>query len=145
MNKFENYSEPSPENSANEQKIHEIASTNFSQWNSALQTGDAKKVASLYSPESTFLPTVSDKFIRGQEEAEGYFEHFLEKNPTGEIIDETVRVISPDSYLHSGMYNFEVGQEDKRETLEARFSFIWKKDEAGQWQIIHHHSSVKPK
>jgi len=42
------------------------------------------------------------------------------------------------------MYNFEVDSADGRQIVEARFTFIWKKNEPGEWKIIHHHSSVKP-
>jgi uncharacterized protein (TIGR02246 family) len=33
----------------------------FDRWNSALQTGDPEKVASLYAPDGVLLPTVSNK------------------------------------------------------------------------------------
>lgn len=127
------------------EQFQKIARENFSVWNQALQTGNAQVVGALYSPESTFLPTVSGEFKKGPGEASEYFEHFLKKDPVGEIIDESVQKLGPDSYLHSGMYNFELGPEEKRDKMEARFSFVWKKDEDGQWKIIHHHSSVKPK
>jgi len=43
------------------------------------------------------------------------------------------------------MYNFEVGPVDDRKVVEARFSFVWKKDDQGEWKIVHHHSSARPK
>jgi len=46
---------------------------------------------------------------------------------------------------HCGMYNFEVGSEDSRTIVEARFTYIWQKDERGDWKILHHHSSLLPK
>jgi hypothetical protein len=36
-----------------------LAKENFALWNNALQTKDAKKVASLYNSDISFLPTVS--------------------------------------------------------------------------------------
>ena len=62
-----------------------------------------------------------------------------------EIIQEEVQTLGTDCYLHSGMYNFEVGPYDDRQVVEARFSFVWKKDDQGEWKIVHHHSSAKPK
>jgi uncharacterized protein (TIGR02246 family) len=117
-----------------------LAQENFKRWVDALLTKDPKIVAGLYADDSTFLPTVSDEFKKGRAEAEQYFQHFLEKNPKGTIIDEEVQAISSNCYLHSGMYNFELTQGK----VEARFTFVWQKNEQGEWQIIHHHSSVKP-
>ena len=127
------------------QNFLEIARENFYRWNESLQTGDAKKVALLYSEDNTFHPTMSGDFKSGQKEAEGYFEHFLLKNPSGAIVEEKVQVIDESSYLHSGLYDFEVGPKDNREIVEARFTYVWQKNKDGQWKIIHHHSSVKPK
>ena len=65
----------------NTQTIQEIASRNFSKWNSALQTGNPKEVAALYFKDATFLPTTSREFKKGQKGAEEYFTHFLKKIP----------------------------------------------------------------
>ena len=128
----------------NTQTIQEIASRNFSKWNSALQTGNPKEVAALYFTDATFLPTTSREFKKGQKGAEEYFTHFLKKNPTGKITKEEIQTFRADCYLHSGMYNFEVGPGDDRQVVKARFSFVWKKDDQGEWKIVHHHSSAKP-
>lgn len=127
------------------QNFLEIAKNNFKIWNDSLQTGDAKKVAELYVDDATFLPTMSGDLKHGQEEAEGYFEHFLKKNPSGAIVEEKVQILDENSYLHSGLYDFEVGPKGKREIMEARFTYVWQKDKSGRWKIIHHHSSTKPK
>jgi uncharacterized protein (TIGR02246 family) len=117
---------------------------NFEQWNNALLSGEPQVVAGLYASDATFLPTVSPDFKKGPGEVAEYFTHFLEKNPSGKIMDEVVQILYTDSYLHSGLYNFEIGSTDNRQTIEARFSFVWKKNETGQWEIIHHHSSTRP-
>ena len=123
-----------------------IAKQNFKTWSEALTTKDPKAVAGLYTPDATFLPTVSGEFKKGQEGAEEYFHHFLEKDPKGEVVEEEVQSLGENCYLHSGMYNFEVNSpEGGRQTVEARFSFVWQKNESGDWKILHHHSSVKPK
>lgn len=127
-----------------EMNFEQIARENFETWNKALLSKDPEMVASLYSDDNTFLPTLSPDFKSGKEGAKEYFEHFLEKNPEGEIVQDKVQVLSDNTYLHSGMYNFTVGK-DQREVVEARFSYVWRKNDDGQWQIIHHHSSVRPK
>jgi uncharacterized protein (TIGR02246 family) len=124
----------------------EITEKNFAAWNQALLSGDAKKVAEFYAEDATFLPTVSGEFKRGQNGAEEYFKHFLEKHPVGKIIEAETQTLSLESFLYSGMYNFEVDDGlGGRETVEARFSFVWRQNKKGEWKILHHHSSVKPK
>ncbi len=135
------------QNSAEESEVNsmeKLARENFALWNEALLSKDSTRVADLYTRENTFLPTLSPEFKRGFEGAESYFHHFLEKNPNGEIVDSAVQAISDSAYLHSGMYNFEVGPENNRSTVEARFTFLWQKNSEGKWKIAHHHSSVRP-
>lgn len=130
-----------------------IACENFKKWNDALQTKDPKKVAELYAEDATFLPTLSGEFKRGRIGAEEYFEHFLKKNPVGEIVHGAVQIIKinnvvcADYYAHSGMYNFEIDSDEDRgrHIVGARFSFNWQKNDQGKWEISHHHSSLKPK
>lgn len=124
--------------------LEKIAQENFAKWNEALQTKDPKKVAELYTEDCTFLPTLSPDFKKGIAGAESYFVHFLAKDPVGEIKDGEVQSIGEDCYIHSGMYDFEVGPEGERSTANARFTYIWRKEEDGEWKIIHHHSSLKP-
>ncbi len=127
-----------------EMEINEIAQENFKVWAESLKTKDPKKVAELYSDDATFLPTVSGEFKHGQEEAEGYFQHFLEKNPEGKIVAETIQPLGENVYLQSGLYNFQVDKNGSRGVVEARFSFVWKKESDEKWKITHHHSSVRP-
>lgn len=128
-----------------ESEFNQLAKQNFLRWNEALHTHDPAIVAKLYFENATFLPTLNPEFKQGQVGAQEYFHHFLEKNPDGRIVKEVVQVLGENCYLHSGMYNFEVGPEDNRQVAEARFSYVWEKDDKGEWKIIHHHSSLKPK
>ncbi len=121
-----------------------LALENFSDWNQALTEKDSNLMANFYSEKATFLPTVSGEFKKGQTGAKEYFDHFLEKNPFGKIIESEVQMLGENSYLHSGMYDFELGPQEERQTVSARFSFVWEKNNAGEWKIIHHHSSIKP-
>jgi uncharacterized protein (TIGR02246 family) len=131
-------------------ELKELAAKNFEAWNQALLSRNAHEVASLYAKDASFLPTLNPEFKKGQAGAEVYFEHFLEKNPEGRVVEEVVQKTSVDKdgnvsgFLHSGMYNFETGEPDNRQTAEARFTFLWQKDESGEWKIQHHHSSLKP-
>jgi uncharacterized protein (TIGR02246 family) len=131
--------------SLEEKNKEQIARENFAFWNNALLSGNPKKVAELYAEDATFLPTMSGEFKKGQNGAEEYFKHFLEKHPTGEVVLDEVQILGQKSYLHSGLYNFEVDNgKGGREIAKARFSFVWVQNEKGEWKILHHHSSVKP-
>ncbi|WP_416771068.1 hypothetical protein ACMGT0_00560 [Pseudomonas sp. RHF3.3-3] len=57
----------------------------FDEWNAALQTGDAKKVAQKYLYDAVLLPTVSNKPRLTDAERIDYFEHFLANKPSGRI------------------------------------------------------------
>ena len=118
---------------------------NFQKWNGALQTKDAKAVASMYSESDlSFLPTVSHKHISKLGCTEEYFENFVMKDPFGTITDDSVQVYeSGNAYLHSGLYTFDLGEGGARAPTEARFSYMWRK-ENDDWKITHHHSSVRP-
>ena len=120
------------------------AKINMDNWLQTLGTKDPEQVAVLYIEDATFLPTVSGDFKRGQDGAKDYFVHFLAKNPKGEVIDDVVTSINESSYLHSGMYNFELDSENGRVVVNARFTYLWLKDESGAWKISHHHSSMRP-
>lgn len=126
------------------QDIKKIATQNFQSWNNALLSKDPKKVTQLYTESCTFLPTLSPEFKKGLVGTEEYFQHFMLKNPAGKIISEEVQEIAENAYLHSGMYDFTVGPEDKREIVRARFTYLWQLDQDNNWKIAHHHSSVKP-
>ncbi len=69
------------------------------------------------------------------------FEGVTPPQESTEIIQEEVQTLGTDCYLHSEMYNFEVSPDDDRQVVEARFSFVWKKNDQGEWKIVHHHSS----
>ena len=135
----------------------ETVRENFRRWNDALLSRDPSRVAMLYSSDSSFHPTVDHRFRRGIEEAEDYFKnHFIPKNPSGEVLEEEFLVLADDAYYHAGLYDFEVDLVENnnvvldasgktvRVPVNARFTFVWKKDENGDWKIVHHHSSRKP-
>jgi len=125
-----------------------MARANFKRWNDALQTKNAQTVANMYvSDKLSFLPTVSPDHIKAggvASNTEDYFVEFVKKNPFGTITDDSVDMYdNGDAYLHSGLYTFELGDDDARTPVQARFSYVWKKVE-GEWKISHHHSSVRP-
>lgn len=111
----------------------------FDEWNSALQTGDPKKVVSLYEAESILLPTVSNKVRHDPQEKEDYFENFLAKDPQGTIDEANIRIFG-DIAINSGVYTFSFKDGAR---VQARYTFVYRKGGEG-WKIIEHHSSAMP-
>lgn len=120
------------------------ASENFARWDAALQTGDPKFVASLYAENLTLLPTMAKTVMTDYAGAEQYFAFFGSFRPTVKIMEEHTIPIFSDSYLHCGVYQFMLDRDGERKPLDARFTMMWKKNEAGEWKILHHHSSAIP-
>jgi uncharacterized protein (TIGR02246 family) len=122
-----------------------LAQENFKKWNDALLAKDFRMVADLYSKDDlSFLPTVSPEFIKDPVSTQEYFQAFLKKLPDGTITADDVKPAGPDAYLHTGMYTFMTGHKGDRQPVEARFSYMWKKQTDGSWKIVHHHSSAVP-
>lgn len=111
----------------------------FDQWNNALRTCNPKEVVSLYAKDAILLPTVSNEVRHNHEEIEDYFVHFLAKVPSGKINEFNIRIFS-DLAINSGVYTFSF---DDRSTVQARFTFVYKRVGEG-WLIAEHHSSQMP-
>jgi uncharacterized protein (TIGR02246 family) len=82
-------------------------------WNSALQTGDPEKVASLYAPDGILLPTVSNKVRTDHAGKVDYFTSFLQLKPFGVIDQSIVRFLTPEKDVgsNSGIYTFSLVKE----------------------------------
>lgn len=128
-----------------EKNSEQVAQELFEKWNNLLQTKDKEQVAAIYSDDATFLPTLNGELKRGASGAIEYFEHFLTKNPFGTIIESaTQESADKNTIIYSGLYNFEIGPEDKRDIVQARFTYVFQKNNDSEWSIIHHHSSLRP-
>lgn len=112
----------------------------FDRWNAAVQSGDAGKVADLYTADAILLPTVSNTARTDRAGRLDYFEHFLARQPAGRI-DSRTTSSSCNKVVDSGLYTFTFG--DTGEEVKARFTYTYRFSE-GQWLISSHHSSVFP-
>lgn len=111
----------------------------FDRWNDSLKTGDAKTVSSNYLSDAVLLPTVSNQVRLTDAERVDYFEHFLEKKPSGKIDSRTIR-LGCNKAIDTGVYTFTFGD---KSTVTARYTFTYAWD--GQdWKISSHHSSAMP-
>jgi uncharacterized protein (TIGR02246 family) len=117
----------------------EIASL-FDRWNQSLQTGDPHQVVANYAERSILLPTVSNKPRLTPAEKLEYFQHFLEKQPSGKI---DMRFIDIDckSAIDAGLYTFTFAKTG--EVVHARYTYTYRWD-GSKWLITSHHSSAMP-
>ena len=118
----------------------------FVRWNEALQDPSAAKVVALYANDATLLPTVENGPYTKANGLKEYFVHFVERKPVA-TIDESRRFIKIGCNIayDIGLYSFEVNGANTpdRETIKARYTFIYKWD-GKRWLIAHHHSSAEP-
>jgi len=120
----------------------QLAEDLFKQWNDALQTGSAKKVAALYAEDAVLLPTVSNLPRTTPAEIEDYFNHFLEKKPFGTVKQRNIKK-GCNKVTDAGVYDFAVVSNGKKEIVPARYTFVYEYRN-NQWKIVHHHSSMMP-
>jgi uncharacterized protein (TIGR02246 family) len=120
----------------NEQEIAAL----FDRWNQSLQTGDPHQVVANYAEKSILLPTVSNKPRLTAAEKDDYFQHFLEKHPSGKI-DMRFIELGCNSAVDAGLYTFTFAQTG--EVVHARYTYTYRWDGA-KWLITSHHSSGMP-
>lgn len=127
----------------NESMDSALASTNFARWEAALLTREPKSVAALYADNATLLPTMAQRVITDREGIKGYFTFFETFLPSVSMVEEHVINIAEQSYLHCGVYRFQLTVEGVKQNVDARFSMVWQKI-GSEWKIFHHHSSRFP-
>ena len=115
-----------------------ITSELLQKWTDAVKGGDAKQVTSLYHNDGILLGTFSGKERVGHELILEYFENLLKSPVEVQIVSEHPHVYESTA-VNSGHYNFVTDGK----TVNARFSFVYHKDN-GELKIVSHHSSVIP-
>ena len=115
-----------------------ITSELLQRWISVVESGDPKQVTNLYLDNGILLGTFSNKERVGHELILEYFEKLLKSPVEVNVVSEHPHVFESVA-VNSGLYNFVTNAK----TINARFSFVYNKNDVG-WKIILHHSSVLP-
>tara|TARA_B100001146_G_scaffold87837_1_gene77888 strand:- start:12 stop:389 length:378 start_codon:yes stop_codon:yes gene_type:complete len=115
-----------------------IVSELLQKWVGAIKSGDPKQVTNLYHDDGILLGTFSNKERVGHELILEYFENLLKSPVDVEIVSEHPHDFES-AAVNSGLYNFVTNGK----TINARFSFVYNKDN-DEWKIVSHHSSVMP-
>ena len=115
-----------------------IASELLEKWTNAVKSGDPKQVTDLYLDDAVLLGPFSNEERVGHELILEYFENLLKSPVEVEIVSEHPNVFKS-VVVNSGLYNFVTNGK----TINARFSFVYNKDN-DEWKIVSHHSSIMP-
>lgn len=95
------------------------------------------------------LPTLSNEPRTNRNSIEKYFEIFMKNKPIGRVINGHIRIGHDGSWAHdSGIYEFSMtNNEDSNSkvvVVQARYSFLYMRNDLGEWKIAHQHSSLMP-
>jgi uncharacterized protein (TIGR02246 family) len=93
----------------------------------------------LYASDAILLPTVSNQVRHNHQEIESYFVDFIAKGPSGKIDQSNIRLFDHLA-INSGVYTFSF---DDQTEVQARYTFVYRRQDDG-WVIIEHHSSKMP-
>ncbi len=121
--------------------FEQTAEENMNLWLKFLKKKDIESMVEMYTEPCLFLPTFSDEIITDRKGVKDYFEHFMAKDPEGELVSEDGGKKLTDSiYVSGAKYNFNIPDG----VVNARYDMTWVK-ENGKWMISVHHSSLLPK
>jgi uncharacterized protein (TIGR02246 family) len=112
-------------------------------WLNTLADGNPVAMADLYLENGVLIGTLAEDIKQGREQIQGYFERFLKSSPVGSV-DSFILQNYGDICISDGNYTFEMdGASGSRESVTARYTYVWKKENK-KWMIATHHSSVNP-
>ncbi len=114
-------------------------------WIEAIAHGSPEEVAALYAPDAVFWGTVSPFLRTTPEGVKDYFEHFLRLKKLNAFYYKPMVRVYGDLAINTGYYTFFYEDEEGHmRSLPARYTFVYRRDEAGEWKIVEHHSSAMP-
>jgi uncharacterized protein (TIGR02246 family) len=116
----------------------------FQGWADAVASGDSEAVADLYAEDALLLPTLSAEARRDHAAIAAYFQAFLARHPSAEVVDRQV-IPGCTEVVDAGSYRFRFHDDHGRDSGEvlARYTLIYRHDGRG-WRLVHHHSSLAP-
>ena len=80
----------------------------FPIWNTALASGDPKKVAALYTSDAVLLGAGANSPRTSRSLVEDYFKNFLKLKPFGRLDKAYIRVLSDTIAINSALCTFKV-------------------------------------
>ena len=123
----------------NEETKNSVSKT-IAIWKNGWAIGSPKLIASVYTEECIFYPTIGSDLIKSSREVEKYFEKALSSVQKVTVSVEMLHwVQSTDTFVTAGgMLYFDLPE---RKKIPARVVWGFMK-ESGKWLIQSHHSSI---
>ncbi len=116
----------------------------FSNWRTALASGNAHNVVQLYDKNAILLATLAPAPLTTQAQRLEYFGKLTAKPKMAATVDEEhIKLLDATTAVVSGLYTFSFEQDGAVVKIPARYSFVYEK-EHGKWLIVEHHSSKVP-
>lgn len=115
-------------------------------WIETMKKGNPDDVAALYAADAGFWGTMADDLSTNPVDAKAYFVSFLGGKNNLDINVDTRYIQAEGAVcLISGKYTFSFDDDSgQKQSVAARYTFTFKKQEDGQILIINHHSSQTP-
>ena len=63
----------------------------------------------------------------------------------GDDTEEDVMVLSPELIAYNGYYSFKLTKNGETNLVHAKFTYLYRKNSAGEWKIMIHNSGMTPK
>jgi len=123
---------------------NEEAASAIDQWVAALNSNDVERIVATYVPDATVHGTVSPNLATGADALRAYFTPATKTKVQVKMGDSSAIALSDDAAVVAGFYEFSGTAPSGPYLIPARYSFVVAKRD-GQWRIVHHHSSQRPK
>lgn len=138
-----------PKSFQNKEELQDLKEVKnaLKKWISAMKTYDPDAVTALYADDASFWGTVALSIATDKKGIKAYFVDFLRKDDLEiEVTDEYVEFHDDGKEaVYAGAYKFSFSDENgPNQVVPARFTFIFAKQDDGEWLIKHHHSSAMP-
>jgi uncharacterized protein (TIGR02246 family) len=115
------------------------------QWAAALNAGDLERILGTYTTDATLMGTSSPSLAKEPNDLRTYFGPPLKAKIQVKLGEGAATTISDNAVTWTGFYDFSGNRPDGQPfALQGRYTFVVVKRE-GNWKIVHHHSSVRPK
>jgi len=115
-------------------------------WIDTVSEHEVEPILEWYDKDAILLATLGPEPLVGLDEIESYFQTFVEYEPLAEITYLYPQRLGMNIIVADGNYTFELNDEDSeedRKLVEARFTFVFKRNSRDKtWYITSHHSSV---
>jgi len=116
-------------------------------WVNVLEKHKSKSMFELYSNTGILFGTFAPKPLVGKEQIKTYFDDFVKLKPEGEITWHYNQKLGFRKIVVDGNYTFKLDDKEnpgERKEVDARFTFIFRRDCFFRWKILTHHSSKRP-